>query len=149
MSDENEELKVISAEGKILGRLASRIASMAKEGKTVRVVKSEDAVISGDEQKVLNDYKTKKDRGARDRGPYFPKRPDRILKRTVKGMLPSNPSGRDALDNVRTYLDVPEEFEDYEEVDVKEGDDLLNRNYVKLGRVSKHIGWKGKRGVNQ
>lgn len=148
MSEENEELKVVSAEGKILGRLASRVASMVKDGETVRVVKSEEAVISGDEKEIFKDYKQKKDRGARDRGPYFPIRPDRILKRTIKGMLPSS-GQKELLSNVRTYLDVPEEFEDYEELDVKSGDDLLNRNYVKLGEVSKHIGWKGKQGVNQ
>jgi large subunit ribosomal protein L13 len=134
-------MKVVNAENKILGRLASHVADELRNGEEVRVVNSEKAVISGDKEKVLEDYKQKKDRGARDRGPYFPKRPDRIFKRTVKGMLPSGPEGRDQLSNMKAYLENPLD-EEVEEVDVREGDDLRNRNYVKLGEVSKFIGWK-------
>lgn len=133
--------KIIDAENRILGRLASEIASHARDGEEVRVVNTEGVVISGDRERVLADYKRKYDRGSRDRGPYFPKRPDRILKRTVKGMLPDNAEGREALSRVRTFIGAPDEFEDVEEPDARKGDDLKNRNYVKLGEVSKHIGW--------
>ncbi|MFB6175345.1 MAG: 50S ribosomal protein L13 [Candidatus Nanohalobium sp.] len=133
--------KVINAENKVLGRLASSIARSVKDGEEVRVVNSEKAVISGDEAEIKDQYKTKYDRGRKDFGPYYPKRPDKILKRTVRGMLPdSEKRGREMHSRVRTYLGVPDEFEP-EEVDVKEGDELKNRNYVKLGDVSKHIGW--------
>ncbi|MFB6203520.1 MAG: 50S ribosomal protein L13 [Candidatus Nanohaloarchaea archaeon] len=134
-------MKVISAENKIIGRLASRIASELRDGEEVRVVKSEEAVVSGDEQEVLADYKEKKDRGVRHRGPYFPKRPDAILKRTVNNMLPDGSEGREQFSRLKTYLGEPGEFDEVEEVDVKEGDDLRNRNYVKLGKISRHIGW--------
>lgn len=134
--------KVINAENKILGRLASHVASEVRSGEEVRVVNSEEAVISGDEKKVFADYKQKYDRGRRDTGPYFPKRSDKILKRTVRGMLPKEKkSGREQHSRVKTYLGVPEEFEgDVEEVDVREGNDLKNRNYVKLGDVAQFIG---------
>ncbi len=134
--------KVINAENKILGRLASHVASEVRNGEEVRVVNSEEAVISGDEKKVFADYKQKYDRGRRDTGPYFPKRSDKILKRTVRGMLPKEKkSGREQHSRVKTYLGVPEEFEgDVEEVDVREGNDLKNRNYVKLGDVAQFIG---------
>lgn len=134
--------KVVNAEDKIIGRLASLVASEVRNGEEVRVVNSEEAVISGDEEKVFADYKQKYDRGRRDTGPYFPKRSDKILKRTVRGMLPKEKkSGREQHSRVKTYLGVPKEFEDQvEEVDVKEGTDLKNRNYVKLGDVAQHIG---------
>ncbi len=133
---------IVNAENRIIGRLASEIARKAKDGEEIKVVNSEKAVISGSQEEVFADYKQKYERGVRHRGPHFPKRPDKILKRTIKGMLPTNKdSGREALSNVKTYLGVPIEMEDFEEVDVKEGDDLKNRNYVKLGDVSKHIGW--------
>jgi len=135
-------MKVINAENKVIGRLASNIARSVKDGEEVRVVNSEKAVISGDEADIKDEYKTKYDRGRRDTGPYYPKRPDKILKRTVRGMLPDHKKrGREMHSRVKTYLGVPSEFEDVEEVDVKEGDELKNRNYVKLGDVSKHIGW--------
>jgi large subunit ribosomal protein L13 len=135
-------MKVVNAENKVLGRLASNIARSVKEGEEVRVVNSEKAVISGDEAEIKDEYKTKYDRGRKDFGPYYPKRPDKILKRTVRGMLPDEAKrGREMHSRVKTYLGVPNEFENVEEVDVKEGDELKNRNYVKLGEVSKHIGW--------
>jgi large subunit ribosomal protein L13 len=135
-------MKVIDAENKILGRLASRIADEAKDGEEVRIVNSEKAVVSGDKEKVLADYKQKYDRGRRDTGPYFPKRSDNIMKRTVRNMLPYKKSeGRESFSRVKAYLGVPEEFEgQVEEVDVKEGNDLKNRNYVKLTEIAEHIG---------
>lgn len=133
---------VVNAENKVLGRLATEIAEKARDGEEVVVVNSEKAVISGDEEQVKEDYKRKYDRGTRHDGPYFPKSPSRILKRTVRGMIPyRKPEGREAFDRVKTYIGVPEQYEDYEEVDVKEGDDLQYRNYVKLGEVSQFIGW--------
>ena len=136
--------KVIDAENRIIGRLATEIAQEALDGEEVRVVNSEEAVISGDEEKVLEEYKTKYDRGVRDRGPHFPKTPARIIKRTVRGMVPyKKDRGREALSRVKMYMGVPHEFkEDVEQVDTKSGDELQNRNYVKLGKVSRHIGWK-------
>ncbi|MFB6182590.1 MAG: 50S ribosomal protein L13 [Candidatus Nanohaloarchaea archaeon] len=137
-------MKVIDAENKILGRLASNIASKAREGEEVRIVNSEKAVISGSKEKVLDDYKQKYDRGTRHRGPYFPQRPEKILKRTVKNMLPDGSEGRESLSRIKTFIGKPERFEEPENPDVKEGDDLKNRNYVKLSEVSKHIGWEPK-----
>ena len=135
-------MKVIDADNKIIGRLASHVASEVRNGEEVRVVNSEKAVISGKKDKILADYKQKYDRGRRDTGPYFPKRSDKIMKRTIRGMLPKEKkSGREQHSRVKTYLGVPEEFEgDVEQVDVKSGDELKNRNYVKLTEVAEHIG---------
>jgi len=136
---------IINAENRVIGRLASEIARKAKEGEEIKVINSEKVVISGEEKQVMKDYKQKYERGTRHRGPYFPKRPDKILKRTIKGMLPTNkPEGREAISNVKTYLSIPIEMEKEEITEaenVKKGDELKNRNYVKLGDVSKHIGW--------
>lgn len=136
-------MKVVDASNRVIGRLASEVSQIALDGEEVKIVNSEDAVVSGDEEKVLNDYKTKYDRGTRDRGPHFPKRPDRIVKRTVRGMVPYNkPRGKEAFSNVKAYLGVPHDLEDeVEEIETKSGDELKNRNYVKLGKVSRHIGW--------
>jgi len=130
---------VVNAEDKVLGRLASDIARKIGDGKEVRVVNSEKAVISGDKKEVKEEYKTKYERGSRDFGPYYPKRPDKILKRTVRGMVPDGDE-----EHVRAYLGVPHDLREYEEVDVKSGDELKHRNYVTLGAVSKYIGWTPK-----
>ncbi len=135
--------EVIDAENRIIGRLATDIAQKALDGEEVRVVNAEKAVISGDKEKVFEEYKTKYDRGVRDRGPHFPKSPANIIKRTVRGMVPyKKDRGREALGRVKAYLGVPHEFkEEVEQSETKSGDELQNRNYVKLGEVSQHIGW--------
>ncbi len=137
-------MKVIDATDRVIGRLATEISQAALDGEEVRVVNSEEAVISGERDEVFSEYKQKVDRGARDRGPYYPKRPDKMLKRTVRGMLPyKKERGKEAFSRIKTYLEVPSQFEDdVEESDSKSGKDLKNRNYVKLGEVSKHVGWE-------
>ncbi len=133
---------IVNAENKILGRLASEVATKAREGEEVHVVNSEKAVISGKKTEVKEKYKKKHDRGTRHDGPYYPKSPSRILKRTVRGMLPDQKrKGREELGRVKTYIGVPEDLEDHEELETREGDDLKHRNYVKLGEVSRFIGW--------
>jgi large subunit ribosomal protein L13 len=136
--------RVIDASGRVIGRLATEVSQAALDGEEVRVVNSEDAVISGDAEEVFEEYRQKVERGARDRGPHFPKRPDKMLKRTIRGMLPyKQERGKEAFSRVKTYLEVPDMFEeDVEESDAKSGKDLKNRNYVKLGEVSKHVGWE-------
>ncbi|QGA80921.1 50S ribosomal protein L13 [Candidatus Nanohalobium constans] len=135
-------MKVINAEGKVLGRLASEVAEIARDGEEVAVVNSSKAVISGDEKNVKEKYQQKYERGRRDTGPYYPKRADKILKRTIRNMLPFKESdGREQFKNVKTYLGIPERMEEeVEEAEAKEGDDLKHRNYVKLGEVSEFIG---------
>lgn len=133
---------IIDAENKILGRLASKVARMAKEGEEVRIINSEKVVISGDEEEIKAEYQKRHDRGTRHDGPYFPKSPAKILKRSIRGMLPYKSSeGREAFKRVKTYLGEPTGMDEVEEIDVREGNDLRGRNYVKLGEVSKSIGW--------
>ncbi|WEL19930.1 50S ribosomal protein L13 [Candidatus Nanohalococcus occultus] len=132
----------IDAEGKILGRLATKIAREAKDGKEVNIVNADKVVISGSKEEVIANYRQKYERGTRHDGPYYPKAPHKILKRTVRNMLPyKSKEGREAFSRVKAYLGVPHDMEEITEVDVKEGDDLRYRNYVKLGEVSKSIGW--------
>ena len=138
---------VVDAKNKILGRAASEIAQIAKKtDEEIAVLNSEHVAISGDKPKVLDDYKTKYDRGRRDRGPYFPKRPDKIFKRTIKNMASDSKKGREQKSQIKTYLGTPSEFKQEEktELEAREGKDLKNRNYVKLGEVSEHIGWTPK-----
>jgi len=60
MSAEDAEVGkeiIIDAEGAILGRLASKVAQLLKEGYKVYVVNAEKAVVSGEKQRVIEGYK--------------------------------------------------------------------------------------------
>ena len=69
---------VIDARDCIMGRVASQVAKRALDGETIAVVNAERAVITGNESDIMGVYRKRSDVGS-DRGPYYPKRPDRIF----------------------------------------------------------------------
>ena len=79
-----------------------------------------------------------------DRGPNYPKRPDRIFKRAVRGMVPYEKTrGREALGRVRVYVGDPYEDDSSVDADVLEDtslDRLSNIKFVSLGDVSENLG---------
>jgi len=100
---------VVDARDCILGRVSSKVAQRVLDGETVAVVNAERAVITGNEEATMETYHTRAELGS-DSGPYYPKRPDRIFKRAIRGMLPyKTEDGREALSNVRVYVGNPYE----------------------------------------
>ncbi|WP_251343355.1 50S ribosomal protein L13 [Haloplanus halophilus] len=130
---------VVDARDCIMGRVASEVAQRALDGETVAVVNAEDAVITGNEEDTMETYRKRAELGS-DSGPYYPKRPDRIFKRSIRGMIPyKKPRGREAFENVRVYVGNPLD----EDGDVLEGtslDRLSNIKFVSLGDVSEQLG---------
>lgn len=135
---------IYDAENQILGRLSTRIAKQLLEGEKIIVVNAEKAVISGDPKVTLREYLQKIHRGDPKHGPFFPKQPDKILRRTVRGMLPwHKPKGRKAYKNLKVFIGIPEKlkdekFENVESADVKK----LKCKYMKLGDLSLALGSK-------
>ncbi|MCD5426060.1 MAG: 50S ribosomal protein L13 [Methanosarcinaceae archaeon] len=136
---------VIDADRHIMGRLSSVVAKLLLNGETIEIVNAEKVVISGSKVKTLTDYKKTKTRGAKEFGPYFPKRSDRILKRTIRGMIPyKRARGRDALKRLKVHIGIPSIHKNVEFTQIK--DASMNRlstiKYIKLEEVSKIIGAK-------
>ena len=130
---------VVDARDCILGRVASNVAQRALDGDTVAVVNAEHAVITGRKEDILAKYQKRSELGS-DRGPYYPKRPDRIFKRSIRGMIPYKESrGREAFENVRVYLGNPYD-EDGEILDETSLDRLSNIKFISLGEISEHLG---------
>ena len=103
---------VIDASGVVLGRLGSVVAKRLLDGDEVIVVNAEKAVITGKKQYLKEEYKQKREVGTYRKGPFFPRMPDRIVKRTIRGMLPyQTPHGRAAYKRLKCYIGVPEELE--------------------------------------
>ena len=130
---------IVDARDCILGRVASEVAQRALDGERVAVVNAEDAVITGSEDDVMGTFEKRAELGS-DRGPYYPKRPDRIFKRTIRGMVPyKSTRGREAFENIRVYVGNPYD----EEGEVLEGtslDRLSNIKFLHLGEVSENLG---------
>jgi len=130
---------VVDARDCILGRVASQVAERALDGERVAVVNAEAAVITGSEDDVIGTFETRRELGS-DQGPAYPKRPDGILKRSIRGMVPYKTTrGRDAFENVRVYVGNP--YDDEGEVlDGTSLDRLSNIKFVSLGDVSEALG---------
>jgi large subunit ribosomal protein L13 len=139
MTDEFDPDVVIDGRDCILGRVASNVAERALDGESIAVVNAERIVITGDDENVIGVFEKRTELGS-DRGPYYPKRPDTIAKRSIRGMLPyKRPRGREAFESVRVYLGNPYD----EETEVLEGtslDRLSNTDFVELGEISAKLG---------
>jgi large subunit ribosomal protein L13 len=136
---------VIDGDGLLLGRMASMVARRAMSGEEIAIVNAEKTVISGSRARVLANYGQKRTRGSREGGPFFPRRPDHIVKRTIRGMLPYKRTvGSDAFKRVRVYVGIPVEFAGSER-EVLE-DAHMNRlntpKFVTVGAVSTFLGAK-------
>ena len=141
---------VVDARDCIVGRVASQVAQRALDGDRVAVVNAERAVITGSEDDVMSTYR-ERDAVGSDQGPNYPKRPDRIFKRAVRGMVPHKETrGREALERVRVYVGNPyddgageDEEADAVEPAVLEGtslDRLSTIKFVSLAEVSENLG---------
>ena len=130
---------VVDARDCIFGRVASQVAERVLDGERVAVVNAERAVITGGEEDVMETFKTRREVGS-DQGPAYPKRPDGILKRSIRGMLPYKTSrGREAFESVRVYMGNPYD-DDGEVLEGTSLDRLSNIKFVSLGEVSETLG---------
>lgn len=108
-----EEQIIIDGENALLGRLASFSAKQALHGKEVRIVNAEKVVISGNRDFIIGEYLIKRKR----RKVKFPSQPERILKRTIRGMLPHRKGhGLEAFRRIKCYIGMPEEFKNEKKI---------------------------------
>jgi large subunit ribosomal protein L13 len=134
---------VINADGLILGRLCTHVAKRLLNGEDIVVVNAEKAVISGRRAQLLEFYKHRRKRGKSHltKGPYYPRTADRILKRSVRGMVEyRKPSGRAALKRLRVYLGVPQAFAKVKTETIESAKKPHLTKYVYLEEITKELG---------
>lgn len=131
---------IIDANDAILGRLSAKIAKELLKGETVVVINSEKIIVSGNPASVIKRFKQKRERKDVYKGPFYPRYPDRILKRTVRGMLPYKTArGRTALRKLKIYIGNPDKLKG--KTLGKTADDLRFK-YISLEQLSKKLGAK-------
>ncbi|MDE0953266.1 MAG: 50S ribosomal protein L13 [Candidatus Poseidoniales archaeon] len=145
---------VYDATDKVLGRLASVVAKQLliarKAGNPLKIIvlNSEHAIVSGQRSTVLADYDFKYKLNHPRKGPFFPRMPDQIMKRTVRGMLPyqKNSSGRNAVKDLRVMIGCPTNLSGDELPDGHVWGDTsalerpLPVKFVRLGDISSSLG---------
>ena len=142
----SDETVYIDATNQIAGRLSSKIAKLVLSGKRVVVVNAEKALISGSRTSVINQWKERLELGSKVNpiyGPIHPRRPDNILRRMVRGMVPrKKPKGATAMKRLRVYIGVPTGLDQAKMTKFEET--IATRPvpvYVTMGDLSKSLGW--------
>ncbi len=131
----------IDATNLILGRMASFAAKKALLGETVNVVNCEKAVVTGNKKTLLLQFKRKRDMGIPSKGPFYPRSPEQIVKRTIRGMLPyKKEKGRKAFKKIKCYTGVPENIKNSETIKNADVSKVPNLKYLTLEEISKHLG---------
>jgi large subunit ribosomal protein L13 len=134
---------IIDAKGLILGRMASIIAKRLLQGESIIILNAEKAAISGKRLQIVKEAKTFLEVGHPRKGPYHPRMPDRIVRRTIRGMLPrKKPKGKEAYKRLKVYLGAPKEFNGEETQTILEASaEKLKSPYITVGELAKEIGW--------
>lgn len=143
-----QTIKIYDAENMVVGRLSAKAAKAALLGNMVVIVNAEKAIITGKRRTVIKAWQQKfKIRTSYKpwRGPFHHRRPDKLVRRIIRGMLPyPKPRGREAYKRIYVYLGVPEEYADREKI-VLEGSRYrsLTMKYITVADLSQELGWRG------
>jgi large subunit ribosomal protein L13 len=146
-SAQNKQI-VIDATNCISGRICSHVSKLLLQGNRVTIVNAEKAMLSGQRYKTIQLYKEHLEINSVTNpihGPFHPRRPDTILTKMVRGMIPKRKSsGKEAFKRLRVYIGIPESLKNSE---MKYYDDSKitkpSSYYITVGEVAKEIGWSG------
>jgi large subunit ribosomal protein L13 len=115
------EVTIIDATGLVLGRMATTAAKRAISGDEVHIVNAEKAIIVGSSRRAIQErYLHKRLTGTSRKGPFFPRAPHLLVKRTCRGMINyQSPSGRAAYKRIKAHVGVPKELAGQKAVSVE------------------------------
>jgi large subunit ribosomal protein L13 len=131
---------IVDGENAVLGRLATNVAKTLLKGEDVSIVNAEKIIIIGRAQSIIEEYRELRTIGSPKKGPFFPKSPDRLVRRVIRSMLPyKTRHGKESLKKLDIHVGFPEELRKKEtkKIAVKE----VRTSFVTLEDVSRSLGW--------
>ncbi len=129
----------IDGKNLILGRLATVAAKEALLGEDVMVYNCDLVVITGRKKNIFEKYDRKITMGDPHHGPFFPKITRRVVRRTIRGMLPHKQArGREAYKRVKCVSSLPENVkaETIEKANVRK---VHNVGYITVKELCEHL----------
>lgn len=141
----NEHI-VVDGTNLIAGRLASHVAKLLLKGNRVSIVNCEEIMISGTRSNIIKEYKDFLEIASiihPDHGPYHPRRPDTIMTKMIRGMLPrKKPSGLTAHKRLRTYIGAPRQLKSLKRIQLDKAKITRSAaNYTMMADLGRTIGW--------
>ena len=139
-------ITLVNAEGLIVGRMCSKVAKRLLNGEEVIILNAEKAVFSGKKKSKVLEAHIFLEVGAPERGPFHYRRPDRFLRKAVRGMLPfKQPKGKSAYKRLKCYMGVPLDLEGKEMITFSEASSAnLKGPHFTLGELASEIGWNNR-----
>jgi large subunit ribosomal protein L13 len=143
MQTTKPSVTLVNAEGLIVGRMCSKVAKRLLNGEEVIILNAEKAVFSGKKKSKVLEAHIFLEVGAPRRGPFHYRRPDRFLRKAVRGMVPfKQPKGKNAYKRLKVFMGVPLELKDKEMITFTEASSAnLKGPHFTLGEMAKEIGW--------
>jgi len=136
---------IVDGKDLIVGRVATFVAKQALNGETIKIINCEQMYITGDKAFLLNEMQRRRDQGTWSKGPFFFRRPDRFVRRIVRGMIPYKTSrGSLAYKRVLCYIGHPEELKQHKaiSIDIANIKHVRNLRYLTVSELCKHMGAK-------
>jgi large subunit ribosomal protein L13 len=148
---------IVDGTDHIAGRLCSNVAKLLLQGNRVSIVNCDQGnrvsivncdkiMISGKRKSIVEEYKAFLEIASilhPKHGPFHPRRPDTMISRMVRGMLPrKKPSGQAALKRLRAYIDVPKELKSTKKIQFENAKIKKSNSYfTSMGSLGETIGW--------
>ena len=136
---------IIDAKDSILGRLSSYAAKQVLLGNRVDVINCEECVVSGRKPATLDEYIRRVHRKAPGKGPFFYRRADMFVKRTIRGMLPfKRARGMEAFKKIKCHIGVPENLKNEKALTLQNAgiEKLHSADYLKVKDICRATGGK-------
>ena len=127
---------IVDGKDAIVGRLGSFAAKELLKGRSVVIINSEDALISGNKKVIFDKVKALRAKGGTSRkGPQMPALSDRMLKRMIRGMLPwDRQKGKDAYRRLKCFIGNGDlKVEDLK--NVKNMGHVLPKKFVRIKQI--------------
>jgi large subunit ribosomal protein L13 len=142
-----DNVKVYDAEKMVVGRLGTRVAKDALMGNNVVIVNVEKAIITGDRRAVIEAFKEKRDirtSSNHTRGPFHERRPDMMVRRMFRGMLPwPTPRAKAALKRIKVFMGIPEKYMNVEKIVLEKSRYKSMKNkFIQVKDLSQELGWR-------
>ena len=137
---------IVDGTDHIAGRLCSHVAKLLLQGNRVSVVNCDKIMISGNRKSIIQEYKDFLEISSilhPKHGPFHPRRPDTMISRMIRGMLPrKKPSGQAAFKRLRAYIDVPKELKALKKIQFEKAKIRKSNSYfTSMSSLGKTIGW--------
>jgi large subunit ribosomal protein L13 len=141
-----QTVTLVNAEGQIVGRMGSKVAKLLLNGEEVVILNAEKAVFSGKKKSKIAEAHLFLEVGAPARGPFHYRRPDRFLRKTLRGMVPfKQPKGKAAYKRLKVFMGVPAEFKDQKMVSFDDAQSVnLKGPHFTLAELATEIGWRNR-----